>query len=122
MVLVGCAAAWIIDLIPRPKPGREFIRRTYARTTAELGNITADIIKSIRTSGSDDMYLRNSEELRAISLKLRVTSTRLALAKLEPSLKGRWQPERYAALQRSKSETLVLTCALLMLMLCGSAT
>lgn len=100
-VLVGIGAAWIIDLLPRPKPGREFLRRTYARTIAELGKISAEVIKSIRSPTSDSAYLQSSEELRAISLKLRVTAMRLFLAKLEPALNGRWQAERYAALQRS---------------------
>lgn len=88
-------------MVPKPKPGREYLREIYSRTTGELGNITANVIKSLRDpSRQDESFEKTAQQLRAIALKLRATSIRLALAKLEPSLIVQWAPERYAALQK----------------------
>ncbi|KAG8908239.1 Eukaryotic translation initiation factor 5A [Tulasnella sp. 403] len=106
-VTIGITGAWIIDLLPRPKPGREFIRRTYARTILELGNIAASIVKYTRDRPSgappspySPMALDTADKLRAISMKLRMTNARIILSKLEPSLQSTWDAERYKSLQK----------------------
>lgn len=50
-----------------------------------------------------NLYEQRWNELRAISSKLRLTSVRLALARLEPDVRKKWDPERYAKLQRCES-------------------
>ncbi|KAG8917084.1 hypothetical protein FRC00_014055, partial [Tulasnella sp. 408] len=78
LVLVGITAAWIIDLFPRPKPGRDHVRRVYSRTISELGNIGALVIKVLnnppKNAAEVNLYEQRWSELRAISSKLRLTS------------------------------------------------
>ena len=104
VVGLGVIAAWLIDLFPRPVPGRETIRRTYSVTVLQLGNLTADLVSGLRKSHKDhDVltdFVRISVELRAIHTKLRLSSVRIELAKLEPSLRRAWSPERYISLQK----------------------
>ncbi|KAG8994382.1 hypothetical protein FRB90_000443, partial [Tulasnella sp. 427] len=116
LVLVGITAAWIIDLFPRPKPGRDHVRRVYSRTISELGNVSALVIKVLhdppKSADEANAYERRWLELRAINAKLRLTSVRLALAKLEPDVDGKWKPERYAMLQRLQYEAVDLLSVL----------
>ncbi|KIO26368.1 hypothetical protein M407DRAFT_24334 [Tulasnella calospora MUT 4182] len=116
LVLVGITAAWIIDLFPRPKPGRDHVRRIYSRTISELGNIGALVIRVLHNPPKNvaevNMYEQRWSELRAISSKLRMTSVRLLLAKLEPDINKKWNPERYAMLQKLQYDAIDLLAIL----------
>ncbi|KAF8331978.1 uncharacterized protein EI90DRAFT_907939 [Cantharellus anzutake] len=58
LVVIGLTATWIIDLLPKPKTGREDLRKTYARTTFAIGTVAASVLTRLKqSSGPDDHTL-----------------------------------------------------------------
>ena len=117
MVIIGLTATWIIDLLPRPKTGREDLRKTYAQTSFAIGSIAASVLTRLKQStgpGSSALHAWRvmdgtvSVQLLSISNKLRLSTVRITLAKLEPSLNRAWMEGHYRNLQRLQFELLDL--------------
>jgi hypothetical protein len=136
LVLIGITGAWIIDLFPRPKAGREELRKTYAATVLELGSIAAGLVADFRQAppptrpstqfGATHMTKQTSANTAATAAvpllaqstsqtapeialigvfnKLRLSTARIVLARLEPSLRRKWSEEQYLKLQEAQYE------------------
>jgi len=117
LVLIGLTATWIVDFLPRPKTGREDLRKTYAQTTLAVGSIAASVLTRLKQSTgprSNTLHAWRvvdsgvSIQLLSVHNKLRLSSARIALAKLEPSLNREWLEGHYRNLQRIQFELLDL--------------
>lgn len=116
LVLTGLTGTWIIDLLPRPKTGRKDLQRTYAKTTQALGDITSRLISRVKVgpaasasrSLSSPFTSEIGSQIMSINSKLRLSSVRILLAKLEPSLHREWNATHYLELQRLQFEILDL--------------
>jgi len=109
VVLIALTAAWIVSNLPRPVTGKEYVRKTYATTSRDLGNITASLISHIRSDigvilRSQSRAEEIASNLLAVHAKLRLTSVRLQLSKLEPSFGDTFSEKSYRALQRHEFE------------------
>ncbi|KAF9513513.1 hypothetical protein BS47DRAFT_1362373 [Hydnum rufescens UP504] len=111
LVLIAVTAAWLIDLVPKPKTGREALRITYSKTTSAIGSVTATVLARIKeapiqpqSKGSLIDYI--GPQMMSIHNKIRMSSVRIALAKLEPSIDRPWSEAQYVTLQRLQFEML----------------
>jgi len=111
LVLIAVTAAWLIDLVPKPKTGREALRITYSKTTSAIGSVTAAVLARIKeapiqpqSKGSLMDYI--GPQMMSIHNKIRMSSVRIALAKLEPSIDRPWSEAHYVTLQRLQFEML----------------
>jgi hypothetical protein len=113
LVLAGLTAAWLIDLVPRPKTGRADLRNTYSKTTFAIGSITATVLARMKDAPMQQRKNRSlidriGPQILSVHNKIRLSSVRISLAKLEPSIHRKWSEEHYLTLQRLQFEMLDL--------------
>ena len=111
LVIAGLAGTWLIDLIPRPKTGREDLRNTYSKTTYAIGSITAAVLARVkdmpaRPRAKRTMIDRIGPQILSVHNKIRLSTVRISLARLEPSIHRKWSEEHYLTLQRFQFEIL----------------
>ncbi|KAF9516678.1 hypothetical protein BS47DRAFT_1483825 [Hydnum rufescens UP504] len=113
LVLIGLTASWLIDLVPKPKTGREDLRITYSKTTLAIGSVTASVLARIKDMPVQPQVKgsfmdRIGPRVMSIHNKIRLSSVRISLAKLEPSIDRQWSEAHYLTLQRLQFEILDL--------------
>lgn len=113
LVIVGLTATWLIDLVPKPKTGREDLRRTYSKTTLAIGTITSTVLARMKDIPANQRSKRTiidriGSQVMSVHNKIRLSSVRIQLAKLEPSLHRVWSETHYLTLQRLQFELLDL--------------
>ncbi|KDQ16837.1 hypothetical protein BOTBODRAFT_241914 [Botryobasidium botryosum FD-172 SS1] len=106
LVLIGLTAAFIADLLPKPKFGREELRRSYSVITLELGAVTAAILRRVTLAENDEPTAQATPNMIATELKvlaiynkLRLSSMRIMLGRFEPSIRKKWSAAHYLSLQ-----------------------
>jgi Aromatic acid exporter family member 2 len=112
-VLIGLTASWLIDLVPKPKTGREDLRITYSKTTLAIGSVTASVLARIKDMPVEPQLKgsfmdRIGPRVMSLNNKIRLSSVRITLAKLEPSINRQWSQAHYLTLQQLQFEILDL--------------
>ena len=113
LVLAGLTGAWLIDLVPKPKTGRADLRSTYSMTTLAIGSITATVLARMKDmpmqrATKRSLIDRIGPQIMGVHNKIRLSTVRITLAKLEPSIHREWHKEHYLTLQRLQFEMLDL--------------
>lgn len=94
MVTIGVTVAFIFSILPPSTTLRRYLRRTYATTASQIGQLYCDILSmaTVRDAVRTEKIVKN---LIAVRMKLGRTRALRRNVAFEFSLQGEWPADRY---------------------------